>query len=56
MPCSTRNAIRLSTFQARAQSAEPTMNTTSPESQIRRPPKRSSAQPANGTAAESASR
>lgn len=52
----TRKAIRLSAFVARAQSVEPIRKTERPSSHTRLAPKRITAQPATGTARATASR
>lgn len=55
-PWTTRNTIRLVTDQADAHSTEPSRNTPTATSHVRRPPNRSASQPDAGTAATTASR
>ena len=56
IPCSARNRIRLSMFQAIAQSSEPPVKKASARMKMRFVPKRSPAQPLTGMATATASR
>jgi hypothetical protein len=55
-PCTTRKAIRLSAFQAAANSAEPVTNRVSAAIQSRLPPNRACPQPTSGITTPRASR
>ncbi len=55
-PCTTRNTIRLPTFQDAAEATEPIMNSTSPNIHRRLPPILSTAQAVTGMVAVSASK
>ena len=55
-PCSARNTIRLSMFQAKAHSADPPVKNASARTKMSFVPKRSPAQPLTGIATATASR
>ena len=55
-PCTTRNPIRLASFQATAHRTDPTTKSTSAAIQTRLPPHLASAHPVTGIATAIASR